>query len=837
MKKRFYLLYLLCLILTHYATGQQITPSTGPLPFCTYEPDSLTQMITRDLISRMYQTGNKSNQRTKGLYKIPVVVHVIEPSTSSSLITDVQIEALITNLNQAYRGQGAFASSPDTEIEFELAAWGPDCQATTGITRYDASANAPYVSNGVFSPSGVTWETVQGWITWPKSNYMNIWLVEKMGNGAAGVGGPSNGFIALASEVKHSFDYVSPHEVGHYLGVAHPFPGYNGDCGCGDGDGLADTPNLVPHGIFEAGVTGCGHEGGCSQLDMAKVNPCTGQALGDIQRNIMNYTNYQCGVNFTNDQKNLMRSMLESYHFSLLSSSALSATQPVATASLQGPNSFCASDGSYPAIRAVCDCGDIEEVKINGTVVPADYLVLGYRPILSPGQSVLWNYELKCSNGLTASKGVNYYNIGATNILPECVADGTFRINFSNPNNYTFTATTGVLSGSSVHSIPNATASVSLQSSDDTGCTNTQTINQPCCATGTVTNANCNPTAPNGTGNYFGVGKFEFGNIISKTSSTSYQDQSNYIDNACSHNGVVIAGDVYPIHVAAAGTNPHFVKVWIDYNNNGIFESPQELVANAQTPGGGSNFYNGTVSIPATAVRNTPLRIRVLADFVQESDACNIYGFNTDAGRIMVNYGAGQIEDYAISVSNSLPVGLISFKGISASGKIDLSWETTWEEKNKGFDILRSENGTDFETIGYVDGKGLSAETMSYTFVDAGALPDRTYYYQLNQIDYDGKTERSRIIQVKSWYETLEAKAFPNPVSTGEFVVSHPNISAYSISLISLSGTEIPIEVLPNKVSGERLIKGFGKLTPGLYVVRLKSADGLSDKAVRVTIR
>ena len=95
-----------------------------------------------------------------------------------------------------------------------------------------------------------------------------------------------------------------------------------------------------------------------------------------------------------------------------------------------------------------------------------------------------------------------------------------------------------------------------------------------------------------------------------------------------------------------------------------------------------------------------------------------------------------------------LPVTLVSFEGKSANNQTKLAWKTTSETTNKGFEIERSADARTFEKIGFVDGNGDTRETKVYHFIDLS--PFATTYYRLKQLDYDGKSEYSKVIAVKA---------------------------------------------------------------------------------------
>ncbi len=94
--------------------------------------------------------------------------------------------------------------------------------------------------------------------------------------------------------------------------------------------------------------------------------------------------------------------------------------------------------------------------------------------------------------------------------------------------------------------------------------------------------------------------------------------------------------------------------------------------------------------------------------------------------------------------------------------KVILNWATATEENNDGFKIERSENGIEWQNIGFVKGAGNSILTQYYSFVDSH--PNAENYYRLKQLDYDGKFYYSN----QAYYSLKEKKSctvYPNPCS------------------------------------------------------------------------
>ncbi len=134
----------------------------------------------------------------------------------------------------------------------------------------------------------------------------------------------------------------------------------------------------------------------------------------------------------------------------------------------------------------------------------------------------------------------------------------------------------------------------------------------------------------------YGIYKVVFNTINHSTGGSI----DGYQDYSCEKNTTVNNGQNYSIEVRTGTLNQQDTKVYIDFNNNGTFES-SELVftkLNAFNP-------TGTVNIPSTGVTfDTYLRMRVQSDEVGGMiDGCG-------------NHLRGQTEDYGVKINGPISV-------------------------------------------------------------------------------------------------------------------------------------------------------------------------------------
>ncbi len=102
-----------------------------------------------------------------------------------------------------------------------------------------------------------------------------------------------------------------------------------------------------------------------------------------------------------------------------------------------------------------------------------------------------------------------------------------------------------------------------------------------------------------------------------------------------------------------------------------------------------------------------------------------------------------------ISVS-ALPIELLSFSAYGISGnQVKLQWSTATETNNEYFIIRKSTDGNSFSEAGRVKGAGQSKVVKDYSLIDENFVTASIVYYQLEQVDYDGRESFSEIIPVK----------------------------------------------------------------------------------------
>jgi len=139
-----------------------------------------------------------------------------------------------------------------------------------------------------------------------------------------------------------------------------------------------------------------------------------------------------------------------------------------------------------------------------------------------------------------------------------------------------------------------------------------------------------------------------------------------------------------------------------------------------------------------------------------------------------------------------------------------LSWTTTTEVNNMGWNIQRSADGLEWENIGWTEGSGNIQNEKSYKYTDPTPMKGINYY-RLEQVDFDGRTSYSEVKNIK--FQTEELSIYPNPV----------------VDRLYLTGTESGTSFTLTEINGKRLAKGtitedyidISALKNGSYILQI----------------
>ncbi|ANQ52183.2 T9SS type A sorting domain-containing protein [Flammeovirga sp. MY04] len=189
------------------------------------------------------------------------------------------------------------------------------------------------------------------------------------------------------------------------------------------------------------------------------------------------------------------------------------------------------------------------------------------------------------------------------------------------------------------------------------------------------------------------------------------------------------------------------------------------------------------------------------------------------------DFGA-TLEEY-VDPSADLPVELISFTGEIEGDEVTLKWATATEENASHYEIERSVDGRNYETIGEVNAAGNSNTLQNYTFIDV--LTSSKGYYRLKQVDFDDDfTYYGPVIIIHPNVSSeidLSLEAYPNPVDdedTQLFILGLELGESYVAQIYSITGQ------LMHEISDDddKITIPTTDWKTGMYMLKVRTSTG-----------
>ncbi len=188
--------------------------------------------------------------------------------------------------------------------------------------------------------------------------------------------------------------------------------------------------------------------------------------------------------------------------------------------------------------------------------------------------------------------------------------------------------------------------------------------------------------------------------------------------------------------------------------------------------------------------------------------------------------------------NSSTPVDLTSFTASARDGAVNLTWSTSTESNNKGFEIERLNTGLGagrWNEIAFIPGSGTTTETKFYAYTNKNLAPG-TYLYRLKQIDFDGRAkysdETGASIGIPRQFSL--GQNFPNPFNPATTISYElPRSGFVTLRIYDILGREAAVLVNERKQAGRYLVNfdaGKSGLSGGVYIYQLRVDDYESSK-------
>lgn len=148
----------------------------------------------------------------------------------------------------------------------------------------------------------------------------------------------------------------------------------------------------------------------------------------------------------------------------------------------------------------------------------------------------------------------------------------------------------------------------------------------------------------------------------------------------------------------------------------------------------------------------------------------SLAGYITYSAPVTLSTGVLTIANVPLQ-PEMLPVELIRFQAQPAQGQTALlTWATSSERENSGFEIQQSNDGSNWRSIGWVDGSANPGPINQYSF-KTGVLTPADWTFRLAQKDIDGTITHSEWRTVTIENNKTRIAISPNPVTSSAQVV------------------------------------------------------------------
>jgi hypothetical protein len=119
--------------------------------------------------------------------------------------------------------------------------------------------------------------------------------------------------------------------------------------------------------------------------------------------------------------------------------------------------------------------------------------------------------------------------------------------------------------------------------------------------------------------------------------------------------------------------------------------------------------------------------------------------------------------DFSVTWDVAVPAELASFAAdVTVDQNVRLSWSVASQTNNLGWQVFRSVDNVSFERVGdLVQGDGTVNAVREYNFLDDSTPASDVVYYYLRQVDLNGSSSRSQVIEVSLAPTAVDEQSLP----------------------------------------------------------------------------
>jgi hypothetical protein len=283
--------------------------------------------------------------------------------------------------------------------------------------------------------------------------------------------------------------------------------------------------------------------------------------------------------------------------------------------------------------------------------------------------------------------------------------------------------------------------------------------------------------------------------------------------------------EYFPQNVVSSGTPNSPLDISIHSISSCEYWLLDRLVSSS--PAAVRLYYKNTISGSCSGVVNqSTLLVSQWNGSLWEDLGNGGFGGTPSTGTVRSTSAVSSFGPFTIGTTNDinpLPIELIDFKVNKQDNSVMINWTTASELNNDYFDLERSTDGFNFESISKLDGAGNSNHLINYNHLDRYPKAGISYY-RLKQVDFDGKFSYSDIKSIL-FDDIGSLNIYPNPLNTCHDLMIASNQVISSIEIINETGQLIYSAKFEEKQKGIKLSNL--KLNSGFYFVKVYSVDSL----------
>lgn len=269
------------------------------------------------------------------------------------------------------------------------------------------------------------------------------------------------------------------------------------------------------------------------------------------------------------------------------------------------------------------------------------------------------------------------------------------------------------------------------------------------------------------------------------------------------------------------------VVAWIDFNNDGVFQSSEGVTAVLATSNTSQqNVHLTWVGEPtiSSSVNYVFMRLR-LAPTAAGMTTASMNGY----------FASGEVEDYKILVDDVLGTKLISFKATPGDDdQVNITWTTTEELNMDPYLIEKSKDGINWLPAKTQTAVNSNEHDQDYQITDANPF-NGTTYYRLRMQNYAGIISYSAIVKVEAQHERFGiVEINPNPfLNSLQVTVSLKKDGSFAIRLLNHEGKQIrKISNIGNAGMNEVRMDELGNLPKGIYIVEVLNGKEIVSRKI-----